>query len=89
MYTSYVFVTHFQQLRRKREIAENRDISLMEIAETTKISYSTLQRFATKPESVNVSTVGELCAYFNVKSVADLIEWKPDTATATEGDQGK
>lgn len=85
MYNSCVFVTHFKQLKRKRELAENRDIDLEEIAKETGLSYSTISRFSNNPNTANLATVGPLCDYFNVRTLTDLIEWKPDPTDPTSG----
>lgn len=86
MYTSVVFVTHFDKLRRKLALAENRDISIREVSRKTGIAYTTLRRFADRPDTVTMATLAALCDFFGVRTLTELIEWKPDPPAAGSGE---
>lgn len=74
-----VIYSHFNELRRKKAVAENRDISIRAVARETELALTTLQRVADskKVGGVRVSTLEALCRYFGV-GVGDLIEYKAD-----------
>lgn len=74
-----VIYSRFNDLRRQKGLAENRDISIRAVARETGIAHTTLLRIAANGEDVQgvrLSTINVLCGYFAVKSVADLIEFR-------------
>ena len=75
-----VIYSHFNELRRKKGLAEGRDISVRAVARETKLALVTVQRIATSEKEgitgVRVSTLETLCDYFNVSSISDLIEYR-------------
>lgn len=73
-----LIVTRFDELRRAKEARENRDLPLRTIAEETELALSTVHRFKTgQIEGVRISTLEALCRYFDVKTIAELIEYTP------------
>lgn len=78
-YNRGVFTSRFNDLRRKKAYAEGRDLSLRQVARESGVSLSTLQRINRQQLSrLNLATVDQLCRYFGVRSVAELIEFVPD-----------
>lgn len=78
--------SHFQDLRRKKEAKERRDITLRMVAEETGLSYGAVQRVSSgNTERVYISTLDALCRYFQVVSIAELIEYSPQEDTVADG----
>ncbi|BCM89373.1 hypothetical protein IAD21_01219 [Abditibacteriota bacterium] len=74
-----VIQSHFNELRRKKGLAENRDISIRAVARETGIAHTTLLRIAANGEEVQgirLSTVNALCVYFGVNDINELIQFK-------------
>lgn len=75
--------SHFDDLRRLKEFREKRDLSIRTISEETGLSQGAILRVKNLSlERVYFSTLETLCMYFEVKSLADLIEYVPDGAGA-------
>lgn len=71
--------SRFDDLRRKKEHEEKRDLPLRTIAADTKLALSTVQRVKTGPlDGIRLSTLETLCQYFRAGSLSDLIELVPD-----------
>lgn len=71
--------SHFEQLRRHKVYVEQRDLPIRIIAEETGLSQGAILRVKNlKMERVYLSTLERLCRYFDVKSLAELIEFVPD-----------
>jgi DNA-binding Xre family transcriptional regulator len=76
---SEMIVSKIDHLRRAKALAEGRDISIRAVAKEAKVSLSAVQRLrGAASGGVTLATVVALCEYFNVSSVADLIEYVPD-----------
>lgn len=74
-----MFVSHFEVLRRTKALKENRDISLRRVAAESGLSLATIQRVKSgNMERLYLSTLDTLCRYFAVKSVSELIEYRPE-----------
>lgn len=64
-----------KRLIAEKELAENKRISMSDIAEETGIHISTLSRIANqKASNTSVSNLEKLCAYFNCR-MEDLVEY--------------
>ena len=75
--------SYFDDLRRKKEFLEKRDLSIRNIAEETGLSQGAILRVKNVTmERLYLSTVWTLCRYFGVKSICDLIEFTPDEMAA-------
>ena len=71
--------SRFDDLRRKKENKERRDLPLRTIAMDTKLALSTVHRVKTGPlDGLRLSTLETLCRYFCADSISDLIEYIPD-----------
>lgn len=80
-YNRGMFTSRFNDLRRKKAYAEGRDLTLRMVARESGVSLSTIQRINRQQLSrLNLATVDQLCRYFGVRSVAELIEFVPDPA---------
>jgi Predicted transcriptional regulator len=78
-----VIRSHFDDLRRLKEFREKRDLSIRTISEETGLSQGAILRVKNLSlQRVYFSTLETLCEYFEVKSLADLIEYVPDGADA-------
>ncbi|MBW3635795.1 MAG: helix-turn-helix transcriptional regulator [Armatimonadetes bacterium] len=77
-----VVESRFHELRRRKALAEGRDISLRTVARETELALATIQRVAStdtsKVAGVRLSTLDALCRYFNVSSISELVEFKPN-----------
>ena len=74
--------SYFDDLRRKKEFLEKRDLSIRSIAEETGLSQGAILRVKNVTmERLYLSTVWTLCRYFGVKSICDLIEFTPEEMT--------
>lgn len=74
--------SYFDDLRRKKEYVEKRDLSIRVIAEETGLSQGAILRIKNVTmERLYLSTVWTLCRYFGVKSICELIEFTPDDLT--------
>ena len=72
--------SHFEDLRRRKEYIERRDLSIRRISEETGLSQGAILRVKNATmERISLSTLEALCRYFNVKSLSDLIEYVPDS----------
>lgn len=75
--------TRLPELRRKKEYEERRRLPLRVLSAETGLAVNTLQRFLRGDlERVSLATLDRLCRYFDVASIADLIEFVPDEAGA-------
>ncbi|RYX81042.1 XRE family transcriptional regulator [bacterium] len=74
-----VIYSHFNELRRKKSLSENRDISVRAVARETNMTLGTVQRVANSETvgSVRIQTLEALCRYFGV-GVGELIEYRED-----------
>jgi len=76
-----VIYSHFNELRRKKSLAEGRDISVRAVARETNLALVTVQGMASPdsaaPAGVRLSTIEALCKYFGV-GVGELIEYRED-----------
>jgi len=74
-----MIVSHFEDLRRLKELRERRDLSIRTIAEETGLSQGAILRIKNVTlERVCLPTLERLCRYFNVKSLSDLLEYGPE-----------
>jgi DNA-binding Xre family transcriptional regulator len=74
-----MIVSRIDYLRRAKALAEGRDISLRTVAREAGVSVNAVQRLrGAYPGGVTLATVDLLCRYFDVKTVADLIEYQPN-----------
>lgn len=74
-----MFVSKFDYLRRLKGLRESRDISISTVAAETELAYGTVQRVNKgQIDNVRGSTLGILCRYFAVSSIAELVEYVPD-----------
>ncbi|BCM88710.1 hypothetical protein IAD21_00552 [Abditibacteriota bacterium] len=75
-----VIYSHFNDLRRNKAAREGRDISIRAVARETNLALATVRRMANPTEEgfagVRISTLETLCSYFEVSSIADLIEYR-------------
>lgn len=80
MYTQpTMLVSKFNDLRRRKGLQEGRDISTRAVATETGLSLTTVQRASGKNiQNLHVHTLEKLCAYFEVKSLSELVEYVPD-----------
>ena len=73
--------SHFEDLRRRKEFHEHRDLSIRTIAEETRLSQGAILRVKNLTmERISLSTLERLCRFFNVQSLSELIEYVPDDA---------
>ena len=71
--------SHFEDLRRRKEYLENRDLPIRVVAEETGLSQSTVMRIKNvSMDMVFMSALETLCSYFDVKSLSELIEYEPE-----------
>ena len=71
--------SHFDDLRRLKELKERRDLPIRTISLETGLSQGAILRVKNLTlERVYFSTLERLCLYFTVKSLSDLIEYVPD-----------
>jgi DNA-binding Xre family transcriptional regulator len=81
-YTFGMLVFKFDELRRRKSYTERRDLPLRTIAEETGLSLNTVARLSKPgavPSRLDTDTLDILCAYFNVKSIVELLEFQPDS----------
>ena len=84
----HVIRTRLPELRRKKEYEERRRLPLRVLSAETGLAVNTLQRFLRGDlERVSLATLDRLCRYFEVASIADLIEFVPDGAAAPSSHQ--
>lgn len=88
-----MFISHYDKLRRQKEARENRDLPVRLIARETGLSSATINKMkSSEVQGVTLASIGKLCEYFGVKSVAQLVEWQPDVrealAKAAESGEG-
>ena len=77
--------SHFEDLRRRKEFHERRDLSIRTIAEETGLSQGAILRVKNVTmERISLTTLERLCRYFNLKSLCDLLEYGPDEKMRTE-----
>ena len=70
--------SYFDDLRRKKEFLEKRDLTIKTISEETGLSQGAILRVKNvKMERLYMSTLWTLCRYFDVKSLCELIEFHP------------
>lgn len=75
--------SHFEDLRRRKEYLERRDLPIRKISEETGLSQGAILRVKNATmERISLSTLEALCRYFDVKSLSDLIEYEPDANRA-------
>ena len=71
--------SHFDELRQKKAILEERKLPLRIVALEAGLSLGTVQRIKKGAEGrVYFSTLNALCSYFGVQNMSDLIEYVPD-----------
>lgn len=74
-----MLVSKFDDLRRHKAYVEKRDLTLRVIAKEANLSVTTVNRVSKGDiASVHVSTLESLCRFFQVKSIAELVEYKPE-----------
>ena len=74
-----MIASHFEDLRRRKEYIERRDLPIRKISEETGLSQGAILRVKNATmERISLSTLETLCRYFEVKSLSDLIEYVPD-----------
>lgn len=75
-----MIIFHFEDLRRHKEFRERRDLPVRIIAQETRLSQGAILRVKNATvERIALSTLEALCLYFDVNSLCDLIEYRPDT----------
>jgi DNA-binding Xre family transcriptional regulator len=75
--------SHFEDLRRHKAFRERRDLPIRTIAQETGLSQGAILRVKNlKMERVYLSTLETLCRYFDVKSLAELMEYVPEDKPA-------
>lgn len=68
--------SHFEQLRRRKAFIEERDLPIRTVAAETGLSQGTILRVKSlKTARVYLSTLDTLCRYFEVNSLAELLEY--------------
>lgn len=73
-----MFQSRFADLVREKEYRDKRHLSLRTIAEESGLSINTISRVKSgNLSALRMSTFEALCAYFEVQSVADLLEYVP------------
>lgn len=73
--------SNFDDLRRRKAYREHRNLPLRVIAKETGLSLGAINRFKNERfERVYLSTLEKMCAYFEVKTLSELIEFVPDAA---------
>lgn len=81
--------SHFEDLRRHKEFRERRDLPIRKLAEETGLSQGAILRVKNATmERISLSTLENLCRYFGVSSLCDLIEYEPDE-TSPDGPKHK
>jgi DNA-binding Xre family transcriptional regulator len=81
-----VIYTRLPDLRRKKEYEERRRLPLRVLSAETGLAVNTIQRFLRGDlERVSVATLDRLCRYFQVGSIAELIEYAPDPDPPADG----
>ncbi len=77
-----VMISRFNELRRRKALEEDRDISLREVARESKLALGTIQRVASNdPELVGalrLDTINALLRYFGLNRIDELIEYRAD-----------
>lgn len=80
-----MITSHFEDLRRRKEYLERRDLPIRKISEETGLSQGAILRVKNVTmERISLSTLESLCRYFEVKSLSDLIEYVPDSSELDE-----
>ena len=70
--------TKFDELIRRKEYMEGRDLTLRTIAAETGLAIGTVQRLRKGDTSrVYLSTLDTLCGYFAVEAIGDVLEYAP------------
>lgn len=70
--------TKFDDLIRRKEYEEKRDLPLRTIAAETGLAIGTVQRLRKGDTSrVYLSTLDTLCGYFGVEAIGDVLEYAP------------
>ena len=89
MYTERrMLKSNYENLRRRKEFKEARDLPLRVVAEETGLSTSTLQRVKkSQVKNITVEVLDKLCGYFGAKSLCELVEYIPDAPPAPEGEE--
>ena len=71
--------TKFDELIRKKEYMEKRDLPLRTIAAETGLAIGTVQRLRKGDVSrVYLSTLDNLCEYFHVSAIGDVLQYMPE-----------
>ena len=82
--------SNYDNLRRRKEFKEGRDLPLRVVAEETGLSTSTLQRVKkSQVKNITVEVLDKLCGYFGAKSLCELVEYVPDTPPAPSTEEEK
>jgi DNA-binding Xre family transcriptional regulator len=81
--------SHFEDLRRHKAFRERRDLPIRTIAQETGLSQGAILRVKNlKMDRVYLSTLETLCRYFEVKSLAELMEYVSDEANKEDQNSG-
>jgi DNA-binding Xre family transcriptional regulator len=71
--------SHFEDLRRLKAFRERRGLPIRTISQETGLSQGAILRVKNlNMERVYLSTLETLCRYFDVRSLADLMEYVPN-----------
>ena len=74
-----MIISHFENLSRRKEYRESRDLSVRTISEETRLSQGAILRVKNATMArISLSTLEALCRYFEVKGLNNLIEYVPD-----------
>jgi hypothetical protein len=77
-----VMYSRFNELRRRKALDENRDISLREVARQTGLSLGVIQRVASpdpvEVEGLRLSSIRALVQYFGLRGIDQLIEYRDE-----------
>ena len=74
-----MIISHFENLRRRKEYRESRDLSVRTISEETRLSQGAILRVKNATMArISLSTLEALCRYFEVKALNNLIEYVPE-----------
>lgn len=95
MYTFSMLTSRFDDLRRRKAYREGRDLTLRTVAAESGLALTTIIKVKRGDLSkLHVSTLESLCDYFDVKSIADLVEYtrtpqEPPSSVNERADTGQ
>jgi DNA-binding Xre family transcriptional regulator len=76
---AYMIISYFDELRARKGRIERRKITLQVVAKEAGLSYTAVQRISSdRMTRIDMNTLNALCRYFDVKTVAEIIEYLPD-----------